>query len=51
MLHGQKLLSAADLGQISSGLEAIAVSHAAGEWHISLEEEDCHTDWSTASPR
>jgi argininosuccinate lyase len=43
MLHGQKLLSADDLRQIISGLEAIAASHAAGEWHISLEEEDCHT--------
>ncbi|MDH5255377.1 MAG: argininosuccinate lyase [Gammaproteobacteria bacterium] len=43
MLHGQKLLSADDLRQIIAGLEAIAASHAAGEWHISLEEEDCHT--------
>ena len=43
MLHGQKLLSAEDLRQIISGLEAIGVSHAAGEWQISLEEEDCHT--------
>ena len=43
MLHGQKLLSANDLNQIVNGLESIAVSHAAGEWQISLEEEDCHT--------
>jgi len=43
MLHGQKLLSAADLDQIVTGLESLAVAHAAGEWHISLEEEDCHT--------
>lgn len=43
MLHGQKLLSAEDLRQVISGLEAIGVAHAAGEWQISLEEEDCHT--------
>lgn len=43
MLHGQKLLSADDLGQIITGLESLAVSHAAGDWQISLEEEDCHT--------
>lgn len=43
MLHGQKLLSAEDLRQVISGLEAIGVAHAAGEWQVSLEEEDCHT--------
>ena len=43
MLHAQKLLSRDDLTQISNGLEALAVSHAAGDWQISLEEEDCHT--------
>lgn len=43
MLHAQKLLSAEDLAEIIAGLEALAATHAAGEWHISLEEEDCHT--------
>lgn len=43
MLHAQKLLSATDLTLIITGLEALAVAHAAGEWQISLEEEDCHT--------
>ncbi len=43
MLHGQKLLSDGDLTQIIVGLESLAVSHAAGEWQISLEDEDCHT--------
>ena len=43
MLHTQKLLSDADLSAIVSGLELLGVAHAAGEWQISLEEEDCHT--------
>ena len=43
MLRGQKLLSDTDLTQIIAGLESLAVSHAAGEWQISLEDEDCHT--------
>ncbi len=43
MLHGQKLLSHSDLTQIIAGLESLAVSHAAGAWQISLEDEDCHT--------
>lgn len=43
MLHAQKLLSAEDLSKIIVGLESLAATHAAGEWHISLEEEDCHT--------
>lgn len=43
MLHQQKLLSEQDLTAICTGLEALALAHAAGEWRISLEEEDCHT--------
>ena len=43
MLHGAKLLSHEDLTQIISGLESLAVAHAAGEWQISLDDEDCHT--------
>jgi argininosuccinate lyase len=43
MLHQQKLLSAEDLAGIHTGLEALAVAHAAGEWQISLQEEDVHS--------
>ena len=43
MLRAQKLLSDADLSAIVSGLEILGVEHAAGEWQISLDEEDCHT--------
>jgi len=43
MLHQQKLLGSADLDAICTGLEALAVAHAAGEWHIGLEDEDVHT--------
>jgi argininosuccinate lyase len=43
MLHQQKLLTSADLDAVVTGLEALAVSHAAGEWHIGLEDEDAHT--------
>ncbi len=43
MLHQQKLLSDADLSAIVSGLELLGLAHTAGEWQISLEEEDCHT--------
>jgi argininosuccinate lyase len=43
MLHQQKLLSRADFDAICTGLEALAVSHAAGDWHIGLEDEDVHT--------
>jgi len=43
MLNQQKLLSNNDCKAISSGLEALAKSHAAGEWEISLEDEDVHT--------
>jgi argininosuccinate lyase len=43
MLNQQKLLSNDDCKAISSGLEALAKSHAAGEWEINLEDEDVHT--------
>ncbi len=43
MLAQQKLLGEEDLRAIIGGLEALAATHAAGEWQISLEEEDCHT--------
>jgi argininosuccinate lyase len=43
MLCEQKLLSAADLGAIKSGLEAIAAEHAKGLWRIELSDEDGQT--------
>ncbi len=43
MLAAKKLLSADDQRDIIGGLESLAASHAAGEWAISLEDEDCHT--------
>jgi argininosuccinate lyase len=43
MLHQQKLLTDSDFEAICTGLEALAVSHAAGEWRIGLDDEDGHT--------
>jgi argininosuccinate lyase len=43
MLHLQKLLSAEDLAALRAALEALAASHARGEWHIALAEEDGQT--------
>jgi len=43
MLSAQGLLSAEDSKAITDGLNALAASHAAGEWEISLEDEDVHT--------
>ncbi len=43
MLHQQKLLGAADFDAICAGLQALAVSHTAGEWQITLDDEDVHT--------
>ncbi|HEV2702130.1 MAG TPA: argininosuccinate lyase [Steroidobacteraceae bacterium] len=43
MLHGRKLLSAADLAAITAGLTDIAAAHARGEWHIELADEDGQT--------
>jgi len=43
MLHQQGLLADADFAAICVGLEALAADHAAGEWHIGLEDEDAHT--------
>lgn len=43
MLHQQGLLADGDFDAICVGLEALAADHAAGEWHISLEDEDAHT--------
>ncbi|MFM7625438.1 MAG: lyase family protein, partial [Gammaproteobacteria bacterium] len=43
MLHDQGLLSSADCEAIEQGLEALAASHAQGEWHIELADEDGQT--------
>ncbi|MEO8504531.1 MAG: argininosuccinate lyase [Acidobacteriota bacterium] len=47
MLHGAGLLAAADLASIRTGLETLAAEHAAGDWQIGLEDEDCHTALET----
>jgi len=43
MLHAQKLLSAADLKSIRSGLTVLADEHARGLWHIEIKDEDGQT--------
>jgi argininosuccinate lyase len=43
MLCAQGLLSAEDRDAICGGLRAIGADHAAGRWHIRLEDEDAHT--------
>ena len=43
MLAAGGMLSARELRQLIRGLERIAELHSAGEFHISPEQEDCHT--------
>ena len=43
MLREAGLLSGEDFAAIREGLEALAREHAAGEWEISLADEDVHT--------
>lgn len=43
MLNDQGLLSDTDCEAIESGLEALAASHARGEWKIELSDEDGQT--------
>ena len=43
MLNQQGLLSDDDCRAICDGLQEIAASHARGEWHIDLDDEDAHT--------
>jgi argininosuccinate lyase len=43
MLAQQELLAAPDLDAIRAGLVALAESHARGEWHIELADEDGQT--------
>ena len=43
MLGEQGLLVAGDLADIRDALTAIGEEHARGEWHITLDQEDCQT--------
>ena len=43
MLGEQKLLSVQDVAAIRDALTAIGEEHRAGQWRISLEQEDCQT--------
>lgn len=43
MLAAQQLLAEEDCKSICDGLRCIGEAHAAGHWHIELEEEDAHT--------
>ena len=47
MLRDQKLLTADDFAAIEGGLNALADSHKAGAWAITLEDEDVHTALET----
>jgi argininosuccinate lyase len=47
MLADQGLISKEDCGAIRDGLNALNDSFAAGDWHISLEDEDAHTALET----
>ena len=47
MLAAQGYLSEADRDAIIGGLEALEAEHEAGEWQISLEDEDVHTALET----
>lgn len=43
MLAAQGLLAAADLAAVRAGLEGLGRAHAAGEWRVTLAEEDAQT--------
>jgi argininosuccinate lyase len=43
MLGEQGLLAAPDLSAIRDALQAIGEEHALGQWHITLDQEDCQT--------
>ncbi|MCH9694026.1 MAG: argininosuccinate lyase [Gammaproteobacteria bacterium] len=47
MLAAQDLISEADCKAICDGLNALDASFAAGDWSISLEDEDAHTALET----
>ena len=43
MLCEQQLLTSEDLAAIEQGLKDLERSHAAGQWQVTLEDEDAHT--------
>ncbi len=43
MLREAGYLSPTDYAALEGALRALGESHARGEWHVTLEEEDCHT--------
>ncbi len=43
MLCERGLITPADAACIREALEAIGAAHARGEWHVTLEQEDCQT--------
>ena len=43
MLCEQQLLTPKDLAAIKQGLTDLDLSHAAGDWQVTLEDEDVHT--------
>jgi len=43
MLNACGFLSAEDLQTLQKALSELDAAHARGEWHVSLEDEDCHT--------
>jgi len=47
MLAAQQLVSEDDCNAIRDGLDALGKSFAAGEWQISLDDEDAHTALET----
>jgi argininosuccinate lyase len=47
MLAARKLISNDDCIAIREGLQALATAFDAGEWHITLEDEDVHTALET----
>ncbi|NQV87619.1 MAG: argininosuccinate lyase, partial [Woeseiaceae bacterium] len=47
MLAEQGLISTEDCAAIRDGLNALNSSFAAGDWHISLDDEDAHSALET----
>ena len=43
MLQVRGFLSEDDFQAVSKALQSLADTHGRGEWHVALEEEDCHT--------
>ncbi|MGC4115578.1 MAG: argininosuccinate lyase [Myxococcales bacterium] len=43
MLHAAGFLGARELEALTRALDDLGQAHARGEWHVRLEDEDCHT--------